>query len=82
MKILIIVLVSILMVGCVTLEYVDPDSNATLKYSSAWKSATDVQIVYTSPEKTVGVSIGSTQNDPIVEQVGEIIKSYNLREDK
>ena len=52
--------------GCVSLEYVDPD----------------VQIVYTSPEKTVGVSIGSTQNDPIVQQVGEIIKSYNLREEK
>ena len=81
MKILLIGFI-ILLSGCVSLEYVDPDSNATLKYSSAWKSATDVQIVYTSPEKTVGVSIGSTQNDPIVQQVGEIIKSYNLREEK
>ena len=72
----------LLCTGCVSLEYIDPDSKATLKYSSAWKSATDVQIVYTSPEKTVGVSIGATENDPIVQQVGEIIKSYNLREDK
>ena len=82
MRIILMVLITILMSACVTLEYIDPDSNATLKYSSAWKSATDVQIVYTSPEKTVGVSIGATQNDPIVQQVGEIIKSYNLREDK
>ena len=79
MKYLLIVLFSLS--GCVSLEYIDPDSNATLKYSSAWKSATDVQIVYTSPEKTVGVSIGSTQNDPVFEQIGEIIKSYNMREE-
>jgi hypothetical protein len=79
MKYLLVVLFSLS--GCVSLEYIDPDSNATLKYSSAWKSATDVQIVYTSPEKTVGVSIGSTQNDPVFEQIGEIIKSYNLREE-
>ena len=82
MRTVLMLLVTILMVGCVSLEYIDPDSGATLTYSSAWKSATDVQIVYTSPEKTVGVAIGSTQNDPIVEQIGEIIKSYNLREDK
>ena len=78
MRTMLMVLVTFLMSACVTLEYIDPDSGATLTYSSAWKSATDVQIVYTSPEKTVGVSIGSTQNDPIFEQVGDIIKSYNL----
>jgi hypothetical protein len=72
----------LLCTGCVSLEYIDPDSGATLKYSSAWKSATDVQIVYTSPEKTVGVSIGSTQNDPVFEQIGEIIKAYNIGEDQ
>ena len=77
MKILLLIIVLCLS-GCVSLEDIDPDSNATLKYSSAWKSATDVQIVYTSPEKTVGVSIGSTQNDPIVKEIGEIIKSYNV----
>ena len=80
MKILLIVL--ILLSGCVSLEYVDPDSDATLKYSSVFKSATDVQIVYTSPDKTVGVSIGSTQNDPIFEQIGDIIKAYNIGDDK
>ena len=75
MKTLLIGLV-ILLSGCVSLEYKDPKSEASFEYSSFLKTATDVQIVYTSPKKTVGVSLGSTAND--LEQLGDIIKSYNV----
>ena len=78
MKYLLIVLV--LLSGCVSLKYNDPVTNAKLEYSSIFKSAEGVQIVYTSPEKTVGVVIGSTSNDPVFEQIGDIIKSYNVVE--
>jgi len=73
-----LVLILILSVSCKTLEYTDPTSGASLSYSSIFTSANDVQIVFTSPEKTVAVSIGSTQNDQIFEQISDIIKSYGV----
>ena len=75
------ILIVIILTGCKTLEYSDPDSDATLKYSSMFTSATDVQIIYASPDKVVAVSIGSTQNDQVLEQAGDIIKAQN-REDQ
>ena len=71
------ILLCLLLCSCVSLEYKDPDSDATLKYSSVFKSATDVQIIYTSPEKTVAVGIGSTQNDQIIEQTADLVKAQN-----
>ena len=68
--------------GCKTLEYTDPDNDATFKYSSAFTSATDVQILVASPEKVVSVSIGSTQNDQVIGQVSDLIKAQKIGEDK
>ena len=81
MKILLIGFI-ILLSGCKTLEYTDPDNDATFKYSSAFTSATDVQILVASPEKVVSVSIGSTQNDQVISQVSDLIKAQKIGEEK
>ena len=72
----------LLLTGCASLKYNDPVTKASLEYYSFGKTAEDVQIVYTSPEKTVAVSLGKTANDPIFEQIGGIIKAYNIGDDK
>ena len=82
MRIMLMVLVIILMCGCKTLEYTDPDNDATFKYTSAFTSATDVQILVASPEKVVSVSIGSTQNDQVISQVSDLIKAQKIGDDK
>ena len=76
-----LIIVILAVTGCKTLEYTDPDSKASLTYKSMFTSATDVQIIYASPDKVVAVSIGSTQNDQVLEQAGDIIKAQN-REDQ
>ena len=72
----------LLLSGCRTLKYGDPDSDAILEYSSFASSANDVQIIFTSPEKTIAVSIGSIQNDQLLEQAGDIVRAQKIGDDK
>jgi hypothetical protein len=76
MRNLSILLTMAICAGCATMSYVDPDTGAKINWNSLGKSVENVQIVYTSPDKTVAISIGSTSNDPIFEQIGTIIKAY------
>jgi hypothetical protein len=73
---------AVLLAGCKTLEYKDPDSDAILRYTSAFTSATDVQILFASSDKIVSVSIGSTQNDQVIKQVSDLVKAQNIGDDK
>ena len=77
MKICTMILIGLLLLitGCKSLEYKDPDSEGVLKYNSFFTSATDVQILFASPDKIVSVSIGSTQNDQVIEQATDLIKA-------
>ena len=72
----------LLLAGCKSLEYKDPDSDGILTYDSFFTSATDVQILFISPEKVISVSIGSTQNDQVIEQASDLIKAQKLGDDK
>ena len=77
-----LVIIVILISGCKSLSYKDPDSDEILTYSSFFTSATDVQVLFASPEKVISVSIGSTQNDQVIEQASDLIKAQNRGDDK
>jgi hypothetical protein len=73
---LLIVLV-VLMSGCVDISYKNPNTGEEFVLKTFAKTAKAAQVIVASKDKVVAVSIGETANDPILDQVGDIIDREN-----
>jgi hypothetical protein len=65
----------LLCAGCSNIGYKNPLTNEEFTLTTFAKSVKEVQVVVASPDKVIVISVGETANDPILEQVADIIDS-------
>jgi hypothetical protein len=76
MKGILFLLLILILSSCVDIRYKDPTTSAQFSYTSWFKKTEGVEVVYASPTKVVAISVAKTENDPILEQIGDIIEAY------